>query len=265
MICPRVASYAKIDCNGLAEVFGTHLMSPPTEKTVYNVYCDESCHLENDHQGIMTFGAVWCPRASATSLAREVRALKAKHSARGELKWTKVSRARLPFYIELLGWFFAQEAMHFRGLVVLQKERLNHSDYNEGDPDLFYYKMQFSLLNKILSPDSCYAVYLDVKDTRSRFKVRKLAEVLGSNVYDFTSEMVRHIQNMHSHESELMQVADFLIGALSYKHRNIRTSAAKLAVVEHLEHLLGRSIQWSTPLREQKFNIFLFTPRGARS
>ena len=26
----------------------------------YNVYCDESCHLENDHQKVMTLGAVWC-------------------------------------------------------------------------------------------------------------------------------------------------------------------------------------------------------------
>jgi hypothetical protein len=28
---------------------------------VLNVYCDESCHLENDHQTAMVLGAVWCP------------------------------------------------------------------------------------------------------------------------------------------------------------------------------------------------------------
>ncbi len=27
----------------------------------FNVYCDESCHLENDHQPTMILGAVWCP------------------------------------------------------------------------------------------------------------------------------------------------------------------------------------------------------------
>ena len=27
----------------------------------FNVYCDESCHLENDHQKAMVLGAVWCP------------------------------------------------------------------------------------------------------------------------------------------------------------------------------------------------------------
>ena len=29
---------------------------------VYNVYCDEFCHLENDNQKVMVLGAVWSPR-----------------------------------------------------------------------------------------------------------------------------------------------------------------------------------------------------------
>ena len=28
---------------------------------IFNVYCDESCHLENDHQKAMVMGAIWCP------------------------------------------------------------------------------------------------------------------------------------------------------------------------------------------------------------
>ncbi len=28
---------------------------------IFNVYCDESCHLENDHRKVMVLGAVWCP------------------------------------------------------------------------------------------------------------------------------------------------------------------------------------------------------------
>ena len=27
---------------------------------IFHVYCDESCHLENDHQNAMVVGAVWC-------------------------------------------------------------------------------------------------------------------------------------------------------------------------------------------------------------
>lgn len=35
----------------------------------FNLYCDESCHLENDHQKVMVLGAVWCPLEKAGEIA----------------------------------------------------------------------------------------------------------------------------------------------------------------------------------------------------
>lgn len=35
----------------------------------YNIYCDESCHLENDHQKVMVLGAVWCPLEKRREIA----------------------------------------------------------------------------------------------------------------------------------------------------------------------------------------------------
>jgi hypothetical protein len=232
----------------------------PTAGT-YNVYCDESCHLENDGQAVMVLGAVWCPKQDAQRLGAELRDIKARHRARGELKWSKTSASRLPFYIELVDWFLAEAPLHFRGLVVQNKAALNHGAFNDGEHDLFYYKMQFSLLNKILSPDSRYAIYLDIKDTRSRLKLKKLREVLCNNVYDFTSDMIGHIQNIHSHEAELMQLADYLTGALGYRHRHLAGNPAKREVLRHLEERWGRSLLLPTSLREHKLNVFLFTPR----
>lgn len=229
---------------------------------IYNVYCDESCHLENDHQPVMAFGASWCRKDQASRLAGELRAIKEHFNARGELKWSKVSNARNHFYIEVVRWFFNEAELHFRGVVVLNKQQLNHGAFNGGDHDLFYYKMQFSLLSKILSPDSVYNIYLDIKDTTSRKRLSKLREVLCCNVYDFTSQMISHIQNIHSHESELMQVADFFTGALTYKHRGLDSNAAKLAVIREIELLSKRSLSVSSSLKEQKFNLFLFQPRA---
>lgn len=236
-------------------------MSLTNAKPLYNVYCDESCHLEHDNQPIMAFGATWCPQDQARRLGAELRDIKTRHRARGELKWAKVSDSRVSFYLEVVDWFLAESPLHFRGLVVLDKSALNHAAFNQGEHDLFYYKMQFSLLSKILSPDSCYSIYLDIKDTRSRLKLKKLREVLCNNVYDFTSEMIHHVQNIHSHEAELMQLADFLTGALAYRHRHLTGNMAKLDVINRLEHKWGRSLLQATPLRESKINLFLFHPR----
>ena len=34
---------------------------------IYNIYCDESCHLQNDKQPVMLIGCTWCPIEEVTS------------------------------------------------------------------------------------------------------------------------------------------------------------------------------------------------------
>jgi len=227
----------------------------------FNVYCDESCHLENDGQKVMLFGCIWCPEDERARLSSELRDIKARHRATGELKWTKVSNSRLDFYLELVDWFMAESPLHFRALIVPDKSLLNHEVFNDGSHDTFYYKMYYSLLSKILSPDSCYNIYLDIKDTRSRLKVRQLKEVLCNNMYDFTGQMIRRIQNMHSHESDLMQLADFLMGAVSYRQRGLSGNSAKEAVIAHIEKKTGYPLLESTARTESKLNLFVIQLR----
>ena len=43
---------------------------------IYNIYCDESCHLENDHQPAMVLGTVWCPLAKVREISRRLREIK---------------------------------------------------------------------------------------------------------------------------------------------------------------------------------------------
>lgn len=231
--------------------------------TIYNVYCDESCHLENDGQPIMGMGAIWCPKSDCQRLSQQIADFKNKHNAKGELKWIKVSNSKKDFYCDLINWFFSEPSIHFRALLVLNKSALNHSLFNENSHDTFYYKMYFSLLNKLLNPGNKYDVYIDIKDTRSNLKNKKLKEILCNNVYDFTGEMIGKIQNIHSNESQLLQLTDLLLGALTYKHRNLTGNTAKLEIITLIEEKLKdpMTLLKSTPLNEGKFNLFLFNPR----
>ncbi len=60
---------------------------------IYNVYCDESCHLENDHQQVMVLGAIWCPLEKTREISVRIREIKASHEVnpKMEIKWTKIS------------------------------------------------------------------------------------------------------------------------------------------------------------------------------
>jgi hypothetical protein len=228
-----------------------------------NIYCDESCHLEHDSLPVMLLGAIWCPTPEVSRLSKEIQAIKVQHHAAGELKWTKVSKSKLDFYIGLTNWFLAETSLHFRGLVVLNKELLNHERFNKGSHDDFYYKMYFSLLSKILNPNVQHKIFLDIKDTRGRIKLRILKEILCNDKYDFTSQMIESMQNIRSYESQLLQVCDFLLGALSYRHRGLSGNPAKVEIIRCIENGLGRDMLHSTPLGEEKFNLFLFSPQNS--
>ena len=82
---------------------------------VYNIYCDESCHLENDHQNVMVLSAVWCPFEKAHEIFVRIREIKIKHGMKAdfEVKWTKVSPAKRDFYIDLINYFFDDNDLHF--------------------------------------------------------------------------------------------------------------------------------------------------------
>lgn len=245
-----MASQAE-DCQGKGE----DLM------TVYNIYCDESCHLENDHQDVMVLGAIWCPSDSVRTTNTQIREIKKRHglSSTFEIKWTKVSPGKRDFYLDLVDYFFQIENLHFRALVVPDKSKLRHKHFHQTH-DTWYYKMYFDMLKIILEPDSRYRIYLDIKDTRSADKTAKLHDVLCNNFYDFERNIIERVQTVRSHEIELVQLADLLIGAVSYVNRGLRTNSAKTAVIEKFKMLSGYTLVKTNLLRETKVNIFVWHP-----
>ncbi|MBU7577090.1 MAG: DUF3800 domain-containing protein, partial [Flavihumibacter sp.] len=145
----------------------------------------------------------------------------------------------------------------FRVLVVPDKKILDHKLYNQTH-DQFYYKMYFDMLKVILNPEHCHNIYIDIKDTKSNEKVNKLAEVLRYNHYDYSKQIIKRIQQVHSHEVELIQLADFLTGAISYANRNLNTSKAKTELLERIRSRSKYSLNKSTLVQEFKFNIFIW-------
>ena len=224
----------------------------------YNVYCDESCHLEHDHQPVMVQGALWCLKDKAHEIAVRLREIKAAHGlpANFELKWTKVSPAKQAYYLDVLDYFFDDDDLHFRAWVA-HKSGLRHEDFGQTHDD-WYYKMMFGLLEPVLTPDAGFHIYLDKKDTRSAGKVKKLHDVLCNNRYDFKRTIVQRVQVVESHAVEQLQLADFLIGAVAYTNRDLSGSAAKNALIARIRQRSGYSLNKPTLLREPKFNLFVW-------
>jgi len=221
-----------------------------------NIYCDESNHLEADGISTMVLGAVYGPIEKIRTANNRLREIKAKHkiAPSTEIKWTKVSPNKVAFYLDVIDYFYDNDDLHFRAIII-NKAALDHKSFKQTHDD-FYYKMYFELLSKILDPQDMYSIYLDIKDTQGSKKVRKLREVLSNKMYDFDERIVEKIQLVRSHEVEVLQLTDLLIGAMQFLNRKDLKSEAKKQVITRIKERSGYDLLKSTLVREEKTNLF---------
>ena len=225
--------------------------------SLINVYCDESCHLEHDDSHIMVLGCIRFPFEKRYEINNRIKDIKLKYniSPFRELKWTKVSSSLFNCYADLINYFFDDDDLCFRGLIIDNKQALNHSKFHQTH-DEWYYKIYFNMLKAILNPKDNYNIFLDIKDTKSKTKVQKLHDVLSNNQYDFSHSIIKNIQVIRSHEIQIMQIVDILIGALSYSLRNINTVSAKIKLIDIIKTRSKYSFTKNTLYQEKKFNLF---------
>lgn len=225
----------------------------------YNIYCDESCHLENDPHKSMVLGATWCAKQDKRELFERIKDIKQKHNLKPafEIKWNKVSASKIGFYKELVNFFFDTDKLYFRALVVENKTELDHTKFGHTH-DQFYYKLYFDMLKIIISPKNVYNIYLDIKDTLGYEKVTELHNVISNAHYDFSKQIIKNIQEIRSDEVSLLQITDLLIGAMSYYHRGLDANPAKLELINLIKYRSGYSLNKSTLPGERKFNFFIW-------
>jgi len=223
-------------------------------KKTFNIYCDESCHLENDHKEFMIFGCISSAYNQVERHTQRIKDLKQKHNFYGEIKWSNVSQSQYNFYRDLIDYFFDTDLM-FRAVIV-NKSKINNGAF-EQDFDTFYYKMYYQLLNHNKNSAYTYNVYIDIKDSLSSIKVKKLQEILNIKFGVF-----RNVQNIRSHESTLMQLADLITGALGYwlNDKNHKVTA-KNNLIEKIKQHSGQDLSGSSAYSDVKLNLFFIDLR----
>ena len=209
----------------------------------------------------MVFGALHCEASTIVQAIRSIKELRSKFGYQTEVKWTKLIAKQLPFYLELIDLFLGTGGLRFKATVVINKGLLDHTQYNDGSHGTFYYKMAYYTLRDFLEKEKVYRIHLDYMDTQGNKRAQKLLEVLGNA----KAAGILSAQIIRSHESQLIQLCDLFIGALAYARRfeTEKRTATKSAIIDHLERKLGRSLLDGTPPWEDKFNIFVFSPRKA--
>ncbi|MDO4181430.1 MAG: DUF3800 domain-containing protein, partial [Bacteroidales bacterium] len=122
------------------------------EKT-FNIYCDESTHLENDGHPYMIYGYVSIASNQIKMCKEQIKAIKAKHNYTDELKWTNIHHKTYEMYKELVEYFFSND-MKFRAVIV-DKSQIDNTrpEYTFND---FYFRMYFQLLHHEINLENTY-------------------------------------------------------------------------------------------------------------
>lgn len=221
----------------------------------FNLYCDESTHLIHDGHPYMLLSYISIAYPQIRLAKEEIKAIKRKFNYTEELKWTNVHSATYKVYAELVDWFFMND-LEFR-TVVVDKSQIDEkrADYSFND---FYFRMYFQLLHTKVDFQNRYNVFLDIKDTCSGEKLEKLKKMMSYN------SSIGTLQFIPSRESVFIQLADVLMGAINYNLRiqkgDVKGNViAKLKLIEKIKRHSNISLNTTTPLSRNKFNLFFIT------
>lgn len=221
----------------------------------FNLYCDESTHLIHDGHPYMLLSYISIAYPQIRLAKEEIKAIKRKFNYTEELKWTNVHSATYKVYAELVDWFFMND-LEFRAVVV-DKSQIDEkrADYSFND---FYFRMYFQLLHTKVDFQNRYNVFLDIKDTCSGEKLEKLKKIMSYN------SSIGTLQFIPSRESVFIQLADVLMGAINYNLRIQKGDVngnviAKLKLIEKIKRHSNISLNTTTPLSRNKFNLFFIT------
>lgn len=242
-------------------------------KLIWHVACDES---GTDGQKYYGFGSLWMKYQRRGDFSRIIRELRDKHGFHNEIKWQKAhSKEYANFYSDLIETFFKHSWLAFH-CIVIRKGMVN-KDFHDGDYDLAKRKHFTKLIStKIKSvikahPERECEFRIEVDPIASRYqKADEAFHVIANNQLfkDMAGkELIKAVVTKDSKESEHIQIADFLLGAVMSAFQGKASSEAKLAVATNIANYLGwdtlKHDTWST---ERKFNIWYFhdPTRGER-
>lgn len=229
----------------------------------FEVYCDEALpdlfSSKNPRGRYLMIGSLWIPAELREEVKRKVDEIRARHKAWGEIKWAKISPARIGFYFDLIDLFESYGLdMRFRCIAV-DSTQVNLS-LHENDGELGFYKFYYQVLHHWILDFNEYRIFCDTKTNRDPKRLPVLQHCLANANL---SSAIASVQALPSGQVALIQLCDLMLGAASCRlNQTLRQGSAKEAVVKRLEGHLGVAELSATPRGADKFNIFRIRLQG---
>ena len=233
----------------------------PDPARIREVYIDESS--QTKHRFLL-LGAVTIPLLEQAEATRALLDSRLPELPSGEMKWVKVSTAKIEAYKRFIDTFFDHKSCtnaHFHS-VVIDTHKLNDKQYNDGSREIGFNKEIYQLANKCAEIyPGLFHLYPDHRETTNTPDQLRLILNRGRRKKgDKRSWPFRRCQFRDSGKVAILQLADLLLGAIAFNlnghHHKDGASRAKIDLMRHVLHRAGIQDPDSDTSRTGKFTIW---------
>lgn len=237
------------------------------------IYADESC---KDTHKYLILGGICINSNYIDEVTSKLINVRDEHKTYGEVKWSKVSKAKYKFYEDYIKIFFeycSKDILHFHYLSV-DTSTFNNRLHNGGNSELGFDKLIYQLLlhkfGARYGRDNKIQVYLDERTTKN--KPDSMTEILNAGVnkkYKINTQPFRRVTFQNSKSSEIIQLNDLLIGAVGFRANNRHKSDTSAKhKIEYSELILSKATELEYPIKmtskqAKKFSSWDFSYRKA--
>ena len=234
----------------------------------HHVYCDES----SMECRFMVYGGLITTEENVLLFDDLISKWREEHKMKAEMKWAKVSKTKLDKYLSFTDIFFdhaLQNYWHFKS-VVFDTSKADYKTYHDNDCELAFYKFYYQFL---IHKFSTYAtteqdrlwVYIDQRST-TKERLADLHGALNNGIRKkrgWNTGVVTTVEARCSHDCNLIQLADVMMGAIAYHcngcHKADNASAPRVALASHIAKRAGLSnLAQATVRGKSDFEIWRF-------
>ena len=193
-----------------------------------------------------------------------------KTGMKREFKWTKVSKKMLCNYkslVDLIAEMINNNNFHFKA-VVFDTHEFDHTKFSNGDGETTFYKLMYQFIFHKFCPylneDDIALVYLDQRS--SSYPLDRLKSILNAGIKKkrgWAGDPIRSLIPVDSKNTDLIQVADVLMGAIGFElngyHRLPAAGAAKCELGRHIAQKFKiRDLTVQTSWGQLSFEVWHF-------
>ena len=215
----------------------------PKPEEIWEIFIDESSQTQNRY---LILGGIIFNSTDRLNVFEKLLAARLPELPQGEMKWAKVSKAKLDAYKRVVDVFWEPaiaDCWHFHSLVA-DSSKFNHKRFNQGSGEIGFSKEVFQIVSKFgrLYP-GLFHTYLDERKTnQTPDDLRLILNRSAKSKGDKRDWPYRRCHFRNSSICPALQLVDIFIGAIGY-HMNGHISAidASPSKIELAKHIIGRA------------------------